>query len=285
MKRGVTAMQNAPAQMPNNVAGFDICALAGGKSEQFMDRLTRMIVVGLMVCAVAPLSLAQAPISKISPQYPIRAFNRGEEGWVEIDLTIAADGSVAAPKVVAAAPPGTFNKAALAAVSQWRYPPGAEKPQTVVLTFSFLQGGAARDLIMSKLGDAGRAAQEKRFADAGKILDDLEDDGGLTLFELGALERVKAGIDYRQGRFADAARRYNRLLEIMDTRMNPDAQTGAVESLATARVNAGDFTGAINAVDRWRPSGEGLSAELNTMLASIRSALAAGRPITLNPAP
>lgn len=239
-----------------------------------------------IILALTSPAVAETPISKISPQYPIRALNRSEEGWVEIEFTIGVDGAVKAPKVIAAMPPGTFDKAALAAVTQWRYPPtDAEQNHSVVVTFSMLQAGAARDAVLSKIGDAGRAAQEKRFEDAEEILDDLEDDGGLTLIELGAIERVQAGIDYRQGRLADAARRYNRLLEMLGPRMAPLATKGVIENLVTARINAADFSGAVAAADRWLPAGESLSPELTATLGRIRAALASGRPITLTPSP
>ncbi len=63
------------------------------------------------------------PLVRVSPIYPIRAANRGIEGWVEIEFTIDRDGGVILPRVVNAEPSAIFNRSALRAVSQWRYRP------------------------------------------------------------------------------------------------------------------------------------------------------------------
>ena len=63
------------------------------------------------------------PLVRVSPIYPIRAANRGIEGWVEIEFTIDRDGGVILPRVVEAEPSAVFNRSALRAVSQWRYRP------------------------------------------------------------------------------------------------------------------------------------------------------------------
>lgn len=81
------------------------------------------------------------PIVRIPPQYPIRAAERGIEGWVLIEFTVTETGSVIDPVIVDADPPSIFNRAALRAVVKWKYrpmmvggKPVAWKTQ-VVLTF------------------------------------------------------------------------------------------------------------------------------------------------------
>jgi protein TonB len=59
----------------------------------------------------------------IAPTYPMRALDKGVEGWVDIEFTVAADGSVRDAIVKASEPAGTFDRAALNAVERWRYEP------------------------------------------------------------------------------------------------------------------------------------------------------------------
>jgi protein TonB len=59
----------------------------------------------------------------VEPRYPGAALRNGAEGWVEMDFTVAVDGSVKDVDVRAAEPIGVFEEAAIKSVSQWRYRP------------------------------------------------------------------------------------------------------------------------------------------------------------------
>ena len=63
------------------------------------------------------------PVFRIPPIYPHRAAKRGIEGWVEVEFTITALGTVKNPRVVAASPEGIFDNAALRAISRWKFKP------------------------------------------------------------------------------------------------------------------------------------------------------------------
>lgn len=62
-------------------------------------------------------------IAAFPPQYPQTPANRGIEGYVIISLTVTADGQVADPYVMEAEPAGVFNRAALKAISKFKYKP------------------------------------------------------------------------------------------------------------------------------------------------------------------
>jgi protein TonB len=72
-----------------------------------------------------------SPVSKVNPRYPDRALELGREGEVEIEFTIAADGSVKNPQVVRSVPEGVFDSAAMNALVNWRYTPGEVNGQKV----------------------------------------------------------------------------------------------------------------------------------------------------------
>lgn len=67
------------------------------------------------------------PLVRVNPQYPSRALSRGIEGWVEVEFTITAAGTVKDPVVVDAEPRGLFDRAALRAIRKWKYNPKIEQ--------------------------------------------------------------------------------------------------------------------------------------------------------------
>lgn len=66
------------------------------------------------------------PLVRINPDYPPRALSRGLEGWVQVQFTITATGTVRDPVVVNAEPKNIFDDAALKAIARWRYNPKVE---------------------------------------------------------------------------------------------------------------------------------------------------------------
>jgi protein TonB len=67
------------------------------------------------------------PLVRINPDYPPRAQSRGIEGWVLIQFTITAAGTVRDAKVIDASPKGYFEEAALKAIARWRYNPKVQE--------------------------------------------------------------------------------------------------------------------------------------------------------------
>lgn len=63
------------------------------------------------------------PVSRIAPQYPRKAAQKKLEGWVKLEFTVATDGSVLDIKVVDAKPRRVFNRAAIKAISKWKFKP------------------------------------------------------------------------------------------------------------------------------------------------------------------
>ena len=63
------------------------------------------------------------PVVRVNPQYPMRAAERGIEGWVELEFTITAAGTVKDPVVLASHPGRIFDREALRAIRRWKYNP------------------------------------------------------------------------------------------------------------------------------------------------------------------
>jgi protein TonB len=71
------------------------------------------------------------PLVRINPDYPPRAQTRGIEGYVIVQFTITATGTVKDAIVVEAQPRGMFDDAALKAIARWRYNPKVESGTAV----------------------------------------------------------------------------------------------------------------------------------------------------------
>ena len=131
--------------------------------EMNMDTTTDLDQGGIGITAVADagvqgldagagFSMASAdgdavPMVRVPPQYPERALQRGIEGRVLIGFTISRSGAVKDAKVIAYEPSTIFNKAALKAVSQWKYNPKIENGKAV-------EQKGIRIAIPFRLGDA-----------------------------------------------------------------------------------------------------------------------------------
>ena len=85
--------------------------------------------------AVQSLNREAQIVRQVPPQYPLNAARDGEQGWVDVEFTVNADGSVANAHVTDAQPRRVFDRAALDAVDRWRFKPALinGRPTAVVL--------------------------------------------------------------------------------------------------------------------------------------------------------
>ena len=90
--------------------------------------------------AAAPAAPVLRPLSTPAPSYPTEALRAAQSGEVQVEFTVAPDGSVSDARVVRADPPRIFDRAAVAAVRRWRFEPVAE-PVTTRRTIAFSPGG------------------------------------------------------------------------------------------------------------------------------------------------
>ena len=74
--------------------------------------------------AAAPAKNRDAQVVRMVPaKYPLEAARNGEQGWVDVAFTVNPDGSVSDVHVTDAEPRRVFDRAAIDAVSRWRFKP------------------------------------------------------------------------------------------------------------------------------------------------------------------
>jgi protein TonB len=124
-----TAENVAASEKLSVVPGVDLAALApsvdysgiGGGAGPGASQLA----VG------AGVDRDAVPQVRIQPDYPIQARQKGIEGWVDVQFTVAKDGSVRDPVVLDSKPKTIFDRAALQAVKGWKYNPKIEDGRPV----------------------------------------------------------------------------------------------------------------------------------------------------------
>ena len=63
------------------------------------------------------------PMSRTPPQYPYQATRRRIEGWVRVSFMVTETGTVEDVVLLESEPEGVFDRAAMRAVSQWKFKP------------------------------------------------------------------------------------------------------------------------------------------------------------------
>jgi len=118
------------AEKMSVIPGADLAALA--PSVDYSGVGGGVGGLGASQLAVAGGSDRDAvPQVRIQPDYPIQARQKGIEGWVDVQFTVGADGSVRNPIVLDAQPKAIFDRAAVQAVKGWKYNPRIEDGRPV----------------------------------------------------------------------------------------------------------------------------------------------------------
>ena len=85
------------------------------------------------------------PLVVIRPMYPRDAAMKGIEGWVKVEFTITAIGTVKDPRVIDSDPPRIFNREALRAILKWKFKPrvvdgvAVDRPAIQIIGFDLEQ--------------------------------------------------------------------------------------------------------------------------------------------------
>jgi protein TonB len=99
--------------------------------------------------AAAPVAAAPRPVARaaadesisdavlirqVNPRYPTAAMRANQEGWVDVEMTVGADGTVGNVSVVDAQPKHVFDRSAIDAVSKWEFKPATRNGEAMPVT-------------------------------------------------------------------------------------------------------------------------------------------------------
>jgi len=109
-------------------------AFTGGGVDNNVVRLTPVVDTrgaGSRITMAGGSDRDVIPLVRVNPDYPQSALRRELEGWVQVQFTITAAGTVKDAIVVDAEPNDVFDDAALKAIVRWRYNPKVENGAAV----------------------------------------------------------------------------------------------------------------------------------------------------------
>jgi protein TonB len=132
--------QQQLAAKQSEVARQAEAVAAKQRSDQAAQSITQPAVAarGAPAPVSAPTKLAAAVrpaegnsaepvlLEQATPRYPPNAMRSGQEGWVELQFLVDTDGSVQNVLVLNSQPRHVFDRAAIEAVSRWKFQPASE---------------------------------------------------------------------------------------------------------------------------------------------------------------
>jgi TonB family protein len=272
----------------------------------------RLVVAFLCGLAIAPVVaqepeaaeaetfMSTTPVSRSNPNYPTRALEHGNEGWVMLSFVVSEKGEVEQPMIEDSSGVEAFESAALEAVSRWRYTPatvnGTPVAQSMVrtrITFA-LEGpakGATRQFESAyrkirQLLDAGD------YAAAAPLLTDMELGGRHNLYEDALFWALEYG--YLEGVQSADVEAKRRALELAfvpqaDELLPPDILVAVAQRLYVLQVQAIDFSAARRTYERLRdseraqesPQHARVVAELTPAYEQIEQVIAGPAPLSM----
>lgn len=119
------------------------------------------------------------------PEFPKSELVRGKEGWVLLRYTVLGDGTIFSPIIEASSGSEAFEEAALEAVAKWRYVPGDERSDRVLMNFVFERRHpyVSKKFVLRSL-KLHQAIAKGQFDDARRRIEKIRDNDDLTAFEL-----------------------------------------------------------------------------------------------------
>lgn len=103
---------------------------------------------------VVEAAVQPTPRYRVEPSYPQEARERGEQGWVELSYRVSADGGVEDIALDASGAGVAFERAARAALRQWRFAPADSDGRLLRVRFDFVMTDSAGRAISTGSSDA-----------------------------------------------------------------------------------------------------------------------------------
>ncbi|MFY2763105.1 TonB family protein [Arenimonas sp. MALMAid1274] len=128
------ARQQREARLAERKAAADVEA-ARLAAEQANAQAAAQALAA-QAAAAPPRRLTPIAVSTPQPNYPVGALRGGITGTVEVQITIARDGSVSNVRILSARPRGTFERSVQSTVRNWRFEP-LDETVTITRTINF----------------------------------------------------------------------------------------------------------------------------------------------------
>jgi TonB family protein len=204
------------------------------------------------------------PIERVNPNYPSGAQMNGQEGWVMLSFVVSAEGKVQEAMIEDSSGVESLERAALEAVSRWRYNPATENGRPVEqamvstrLTFQLegVEKGAGAAFV-SKYRQIARLLNEGKITEAQRLVEELELKGRRNLYEDAWFWWGKYVYLERSGSQDDEEKQkaLQRALGYQEEYLTPDQFVAAAQRLVVLYARTLDLSSAISTFERLRDS-------------------------------
>ncbi|WP_130619603.1 energy transducer TonB [Dyella amyloliquefaciens] len=123
-RQAAEAQQRAVAEQQQRAAQARLAQQQAADSSRQQQAAPTTAAAG--DSGAAPGTHGPVLVRNVNPRYPTTAVRANQEGWVEVTFTITPEGNVDDVKVLDAEPRHVFDRAAVEAVSRWKYQPATQ---------------------------------------------------------------------------------------------------------------------------------------------------------------
>lgn len=246
-----------------------------------MRPLHSCLITILMVCAFSTAAEAQVLIQpsaetfeKPTPEYPQSEYGDGVEGWVLVGLDIGRSGLVTDIYVLESSGSEPFENSALATLQHWRFTPGEEGTQTVLVNFEYDETivNLSRRF-MSLNARLHRHIDKGRLDKAEEVVADIRSDDDLTVFELAYSYLSEGRIAGERGDSVRQLALFRKAVRNEGRWLARDNYLAALRAIVILEIDLQEYASAVRDYDLMAgsPVGRELSADLAEVIETIRA--------------
>lgn len=200
--------------------------------------------------------LEPIPGTRTLPQYPTEMRRDGIEGFVQFDVKVTEQGDAGDLSLVAFAGPPGMIRATEQAVKNWKWKPATleGKPVAVTtltqMTFRWQAQPGARSQTMHAYHKARGHMESEQWSEARAVLDEVQANPRLNLYERGMLANIAAHVAMKQSDYFEARRASALALNHSVDVLPKPVVLGLWRTRVYASFALGDIVGGLDAFDQ-----------------------------------
>lgn len=227
-------------------------------------------------------------INSERPRLPGAIWIQDLEGWVDVEFTVALDGTAHSPRILESSIDGVFDRATLEAVASWRFEPATINGRPVEASHEIRQSfyfedehDAISEAFSRRARGISRAFAKGDLDTAWKKIGQLEEKRLKMLAEGVYMDFFKATYYERTGDATLALHHLNRALPIADDHVGKAVRDQMLRSAVKLNAEQRNFAAALKRYEELEALMGKLPAEdpAHQQVAAIRSTIAGDQPL------
>ena len=172
-----------------------------------------MMLAACTVVDETPETRASEAFPQPKPEFPTSERMKSNEGWVAVSHLVGRSGLVSDAWVSESSGNDAFEAAALDAVSTWRYPPGNEREESVLINFVFERQIVTLSRRFISLNEKIHTAiEDGNLDEAQQLLHELRANEELSPYEMAYSHLTEGRLAGAQGEPAGQLRHFRKAM-------------------------------------------------------------------------